>query len=331
MIKPKTEIDAVITWINGNDKNHRKKRAKHLIKEKKVKENSLPTGADNTRFIDNGELKFCITSIRKFAPWIRKIHVVTDNQTPDFLTPDVQKQLNVELVDHKEIFRKFEWALPTFNSRTIETALWRIPGIAPRFIYFNDDFILAKPVEPSDFFLEDNVVLRGNWNKMRNYGPVRIQLNNFFSFLTKKVFGITRSMNLLLQIRSAQLAGFSKKYHRVPHVPHPVKTKTLQKFFKKNPSIFEKNIRYRFRNLDQFNGIYLANHLEIKNEQAVLKGTDDILMINGEMDYSFQVNSKLKKIEQQDVRFICIQGFEKFRKDQREIIKSTLNNILLNN
>lgn len=321
-------IDAVITWIDGNDPKHRKKRLKTLGKDEEHPEHQLPTGKDKTRFVDNGELKHCIASIRKFAPWIRNIYILTDNQKPEFLSQEIMEKLNIQIIDHKEVFRKYEWALPTFNSRTIETAIWRIKDLAPRFIYFNDDVIITKRVKPTHFFKNDNVVLRGDWNKMSSYGPIRIQINNYFSNVAKKLFGITRSMNLLLQIRSAQLAGFENRYFRAPHVPHPIRKSTLKQFFDENPNLFRDNIKFKFRNLEQFNGIYLANHLEIRNGAAKLKDTSDIVMLNGEMDFRFNISKKIQMIRDENVRFACLQGFEKFKKDQKKAIDDVLNSLM---
>ena len=324
MGKSELEIDAVITWVDGSDQNHLKKRLKVLGNTSDAVHNTVSTGLDKTRFIDNGELKYCILSIRKFAPWIRTIHLITDNQVPDFLTPDLQAKLGVNIVDHKEIFDSYEWALPTFNSRSIETVIWRIPGLASHFIYLNDDFVIAKQVKPEDFFVGDKVILRGNWSSINSYGAIRLLLNRMGSFFAKKLFGITRSMHLLLQIRSAQLAGFENKYFRVPHVPHPIRTDTLRTFFDDNPEAFESNIRYRFRNMNQYNSIFLANHLEIGKGNAELRAPDDFLMINGEMDFFPVLNRKLKKIQNNRVRFICLQGLEIFKKRQRKKIMRTL-------
>jgi len=328
MVDTSQQIDAVITWLDGNDEKHREKRLKTLKKESQKRENELTTGRDKTRFIDNGELKYCIYSIKKFAPWIQKIHLVTDNQVPDFLTPELQKKLNVEIVDHQDIFESYEWALPTFNSRTIETALWRIPGLAPNFIYFNDDFMLTKYVEPEDFFKSGSVVLRGKWRPIREYGPLRMKMNKWFSFAVKQFLGITRSMHLLLQIRSAKLAGLVKKYYRAPHVPHPIRTETLRNFYNEQPELFEKNIKYRFRNTDQFSSIYLANHLEIAQNKALLRNDDNFLMINGETDFKIFLKMKLNWIANQKVKFVCVQGFEKFSEKQRNQVHRVFKQIL---
>src|SRR5690625_5334475 len=86
------KIDAVITWVDGNDPVHRKKRAEMacIYNAKQRTSSSLSTAGDETRFIENGELKYCLASIRTFAPWIHKIYLVTDNQVPPFLTPELR-------------------------------------------------------------------------------------------------------------------------------------------------------------------------------------------------------------------------------------------------
>ncbi len=70
--------------------------------------------------------------------------MVTDNQIPkNFLKlkdKASERGVNLELVDHKVLFRGYEEYLPVFNSQTIETVLHRVPNLAEYFVYFNDDF-----------------------------------------------------------------------------------------------------------------------------------------------------------------------------------------------
>ncbi len=56
----------------------------------------------------------------------------------------------VNVVDHRDILPPE--ALPTFNSHAIESGLHKIPGLAEHFVYFNDDFLLARPQQPQRFF-----------------------------------------------------------------------------------------------------------------------------------------------------------------------------------
>jgi hypothetical protein len=323
-----TRIDAVIAWVDGNDPEHIRKRRNFIHTEGDNYRREVPTGRDTTRFTDNGELEYCIRSIRAFAPWIRTIHLVTDNQIPKFLTPDLRRELNVHVVDHRQIFAGFKYALPTFNSRTIETVLWRIPNLADHYIYFNDDFILTGAVSPSDFFDEGKVVLRGEWNSIANYNPFRLEMNRLFSLGLKKILGITRSMHLLLQMKSARLAGSEKRYFRAPHVPHPVRTRTQERYFSRHPELFEQNIRHRFRSTEQFSAIFLAHHLEIKRNNAVLLPPDEHVMINGEMDTAAALNRKLNRIRNRLARFICLQGFEFFSEEQQRQITQLLDEVI---
>lgn len=287
----------------------------------------LATRADDTRFMDNGELRFCIASIRSFAPWIRHIYLVTDNQLPRFLTETLCRDLGITIIDHTIIFKNQEWALPTFNTRTIECALWRIPGLSERFIYFNDDFVLASPVAPEDFFQDESVVLRGRWNHMIRYGKYRMMAERAANYVAKKVFGVTRTMHLLLQIRSARLAGFSGRFFRFNHVPHPLRKSVLERYFSEHPELFENNIRYRLRDTDQFSAIFLAHHLEIKGNRAVMEKDDDVLMIHGEMDPTFILERKIRKIKKNEVTFLCLQGLEKLGEKELHRIEKVLEKI----
>jgi len=114
-------IDGVITWVDGSDPEHRQKRraAEHAAGGDIGQ--PIPAGTDPTRFIDNGELRYCLASLHRFAPWLRRIHLITDNQCPAFLDEALQRHYRVTIVDHREVFRDYEWALPTFNSRSIAT------------------------------------------------------------------------------------------------------------------------------------------------------------------------------------------------------------------
>lgn len=329
MQSQKFPIDAVISWVDGDDPEHQKRRSAALHKTNNEEKNTLPSGFDATRFTDNDEIQFCIASILKFAPWIRNIYVVTDNQVPNFLTPEFRENHNIYIIDHKEIFRSYEWALPTFNTRTIDTALWRIPGIAPYFINFNDDFVFTGPLSPNDFFEDGKPVLRGSWKPIQKYSPLRLKVNDVISSLTKKLFGITRSMHNLLQVRSAELAGFTDQYYRIPHVPHPIRTQTLVDFFEENPVLFKENIKYPFRSTDQFSAVFLAGHLDLMKGEAVLKNTDHYLMIHGEMDVSFALNKKLNKLRNEDTRFTCLQSMEKFTPEKRRKVEQVMKEVLV--
>jgi hypothetical protein len=58
------------------------------------------------------------------------------------------------VVHHDELFADPE-ALPTFNNFAIEQHLHRLPGLAPHFLYMNDDYLFGCAVKPGHFLTRD--------------------------------------------------------------------------------------------------------------------------------------------------------------------------------
>ncbi|KAK5638265.1 hypothetical protein RI129_012560 [Pyrocoelia pectoralis] len=135
-------VDVVYTWVNGSD-------PKFLIDLRKyLKINMTTQDYSSQRFDDKYELKFSLRSLEKHAPWINHVYIVTNGQIPYWLNLDYEK---VTVISHDEIFVD-SFDLPTFSSPAIESHLHRIPGLTERFVYFNDDIFLGKPVHLEDFF-----------------------------------------------------------------------------------------------------------------------------------------------------------------------------------
>lgn len=247
-------IDAVILWVDGDDPKHRKKILCHTEDDQFDQSREF-----RDRFAQINEIKFTVNSLLKFAPYLRKIHLITDNQIPDFLTVDSDKGIykKVSVVDHKVIFDGYQQYLPTFNCRSIDTCMHRTPDLAENFIYLNDDFFLTNPTQPEDFFRNSLPVFRGKWLK-------------FDRDIFIKRFKKTRKGHKLAQQRAAELIGFNK-YFRFFHTPHPLRKSTIENFFKVHQGYFLENIRYKFRDENQFALQALANHIEIKNKTCFIE------------------------------------------------------------
>lgn len=150
--QPPFPIDAVFTWVDGADPGWLEQ--KRLLRQKLFGDSGAPGDADNTaRFQDNDELRYALRSLARYAPWIRSVHLVTADQKPAWLNTNT-----VNLVSHRDIFPE-NVALPVFSNRPIEFCVHRVPGLAEHFIYFNDDFMLGRPVSPRDFFRPDGTPL----------------------------------------------------------------------------------------------------------------------------------------------------------------------------
>ena len=135
----------MITWVDGSDPAFQAAYQLHAS----ARPEDDPSGAVRGRFRDNGELRYSLRSLAAYAPWIRRIHLLTNGQVPGWLD---RSDPRIHLVRHEEVFPD-PGMLPTFNSNAIEMNLHRIPGLARRFLYFNDDVFLGRPVRPGDFFL----------------------------------------------------------------------------------------------------------------------------------------------------------------------------------
>lgn len=321
-------IDAVVTWVDGGDPVLRKKR-EQALRNKPYSKLPIHAGRTSTRFNDNGELRYCLVSIRHYMPWIRNIYLVVDDQRPSFLDQEIADRWAIKLVDHKIVFHGFEWALPTFNTRTIETAVWRIPDLAPRFVYFNDDFVVLKPIDPEYFFPDENsVIYHGNWKKTDRYSTRRIMVERFAYRILHALTGINVTMHLLQQIRSAQLAGFSGWYFHAPHAPHPVRRDTLAQFFAQYPQLFAENIRFPFRDASQFSAIFLARHLELIAGSAQTRADTESLMLSGERDNQQILEQKLHAIVSDQKNFVCLQSLESMEESFRSRLLGHLANRL---
>ena len=137
-----TDIDFVITWVDGSDIEWLKEKAKYSSEEEKQ------FNYNDVRFREWGLLKYWFRSVEIYAPWVRKIHFVTCGHYPHWLNINHPK---LNLVKHEDYIPPYG-LLPTFSSHPIELNLHRIGGLAEHFVYFNDDTYVNSPVTPSDFF-----------------------------------------------------------------------------------------------------------------------------------------------------------------------------------
>lgn len=156
-------VDAVYTWVKAPEPN-----------SEELKEIGRSCGrVDARRFRNFGTLRASVLSLQAYAPWIRKVFIVTAGEVPCW-AGDVD---HVEMVTHKQIYPKEFWAsdLPTHNSLSLETHLHKVPGLAEHFIYFNNDQFIGRPVDKDSFFTPAGkaVYLGSSWQAKHQATPVR--------------------------------------------------------------------------------------------------------------------------------------------------------------
>ena len=142
-------VDLIYAWCDDTDE---KWRAKRMAVAERHGVATSPAENDACRYRGGDMLRYSIRSATSRAPWIRRIFVVVDDdQTlPDWPELGYDK---VAVVRHGEIIPAAY--LPTFCADVIEHHVFRIPGLAERFLYANDDTFFWEPVAPSFFFAPD--------------------------------------------------------------------------------------------------------------------------------------------------------------------------------
>jgi len=136
------DIDLVFSWVDGSSVEFQRKRALRM--------QSYVVGAGDdsvARYRQLDELKYALRSVYLFAPWVRRIFIVTDSPTPAWLADHP----SVTIVPSSAFFAD-PADLPTHNSQAIESQLHHIEGLSEHFLYSNDDMFFARPVSPDMFF-----------------------------------------------------------------------------------------------------------------------------------------------------------------------------------
>ena len=322
-----TPIDVVIAWVDGSDPELSKKRMNYLDSNEK----DLIPGANPTRFHSLNEISYCVLSILKFAPFVRKIFIVTDKQNPNI--DNVVKQYfpervsDIQIVDHSEIFQGYEDYLPTFNSICISNMLWRIKELSNQFVYFNDDIFLVRHLKPSVWFQDNQPVLRGKWM----FPPYeRLIWDGLKSFFQSSILGKQTKRVSSFQVNqwnAALLHGFKFRYFLSGHTPLALDKRRLKNYFTLHPEILKENLKYRFRNYSQFNTVALANHLEYINGNRNLVSSQAIYAQPNNRKSNY-LDRKFKQSESKDILFLCIQSLELASKADQEKVFENLNRIL---
>lgn len=197
------EIDLIYLWVDGNDP---KWQAKKKAFTGSVSDHSETN--NKGRYISNDELRYALRSVEKHVPWIRRIFIVTDGQQPEWLNTDHPR---IQVVDHKEIMPPE--ALPSFNSTVIEYFLYRIPDLADRFLFANDDMFFNADLHPDFFFADDGYPIVRLKRKL--FGRWHAPLTAFFKGLAGKKLG--QYAQKLADSARAVEAKFGRYYSGVPH------------------------------------------------------------------------------------------------------------------
>lgn len=250
------EIDFVLTWVDGSD-------PAWLAEKRRFQDGGAEPAAGgeanaDCRYRDCGLLRHWFRAVERFAPWVGRVFFVTCGQKPDWLDETNPK---LRLVSHAD-YIPADW-LPTFHSDTIELNLHRVGDLSERFVLFNDDMFLLRPVAPETFFRKGLPVLScdlgiprwlGNTNASRvvvnNAGVLRRSLDveklvwkHMGKFANPLAVGPGRALK--------NLVSFAVNRVWIPstfgHLPMPHLKSTFEEIWRVQPEVMERTSRSRFR------------------------------------------------------------------------------------
>lgn len=308
--------DVVIAWVDGDDPMHKRKKAAYLTPNKEVNFDDV---AGEARYKSTGEIYYCVASILRYAPWVRKIFIVTDSQNPhvdEFVARNFSdNKIPIELIDHTVLFRGYEQYLPTFNSLAISTMLWRIPGLSDSFLYFNDDVFLTSPVEENMWFEDDKTYIYAErfpalWARLLRWGK----------HLGKKhkVFGHKDPM-----LNAADILH-SSHFYLFPHAPVPMRRTWYEKFYAEHLDLLDSNIRYRFREPSQFSSptlFYVSAHRDGKLKVRSPKGLTCFLKPSSKRTDNYMARKLAEADANKRLTFGCINSLSETTVEEQEMFK----------
>ncbi len=251
-------IDFVILWVDGNDPKWQSEKSKY---DPKVNDDSNSAN----RYRDWDLLPYWFRGVEKFTPWVNKIHFVTWGHVPEFLNLNNPK-LNV--VNHKDFIP--EEYLPTFSSHAIELNIHRIPGLSEKFVYFNDDMFIVRPMDEKSFFDdglpctyggEVPMAFKGDTGiwlhaAVNNMGVINSHFNKKEQIKSFNKKYISKSYRWQDNIRTLALEKLFPDYFfgfKNLHAPGAYLKKTFQEVWEAEKELLTKTSSHKFRSADDVN------------------------------------------------------------------------------
>ncbi|MEA3491735.1 MAG: Stealth CR1 domain-containing protein, partial [Campylobacterota bacterium] len=322
-----SEIDAVITWVDGSD----------LAWKRELDSFKPPTIGDESKmqkFRDWDTLRYIFRGIEEFMPWIRKIHFVTAGHLPKWIDTSNPK---LNIVTHSDIFENRS-DLPTFNSNSIEFNFLNIDDLSEQFIYFNDDMLVLKPTaqermfmngKPRDYLIQ--TIPRRGWIYYKFFSNVawRYNLNNNVALINRHFskkesikkyrelyYNDTYSISANIKNR---ISNLFRKYHYFEHYhqAQPFLKSVWEEATLACKDEIDMTISQRFRERSGVTA-YLFRYWHLVSGHFVPHNEKDFIIRNLQnIDNIKEIANLLKE---KRFRFVCLND-ESFEMDNEEFIQ----------
>ncbi len=316
-------IDAVISWVDGNDPIYQKK-LQDFCKAHNLNRNIV---IEPTRINQVNEIYYCLECLSRNTPWLRNIYIITNQQTPAAIKNLKNKKFSqkIKIIDQNTLLESLNINTPIFNSVSAEWLIWLIPNLSTNFIYLNDDFFITRPMQPEDFFTKSHIKYRGRW-KIQTSQKYLYKLKFFLSKLFKlPPPQIKLDFHRRLQEKTAKIAGLHKKYYLLEHAAFPLNKDTFMQHIKANPNMLVENASIPFRDSRHISSIPLIAHINLINKHAINDKSKKAIMVNGATHSLQKIKARLTKASKNpNIYFVCMQSIDQAPLEVKEYMLNWL-------
>jgi hypothetical protein len=267
------------------------------------------------RYRDWDNLQYWFRGVEKYAPWVRKIHLVTYGHYPKWLNLEHPK---LNLVKHSDYIPKDY--IPTFNTRPIILNIHRIEQLSDKFVIFNDDFFILKKIIETDFFKND---LPCDYAIMNCIAPREFfdytRFNNFYiinkHFKKRAVlrnnlskwYNLSYGTQVIRNILLFPWKNFTGIYDS--HLPIPYQKKTFQEVWDVEGQLLDKTCRNKFRSKEDVTEWLLRYWRIMKGEfcPSPILGLGKLFQFSAKEKNNALMNEIIKK---QKYRIVCTNDSE---------------------
>ncbi|MCL1955719.1 MAG: stealth family protein [Fibromonadales bacterium] len=300
-----SDIDFVQLWVDGSDKDWQIEKGKYIP--------GYNADASAMRYRSWDNLQYWFRGVEKYAPWVRKIHLVTPGHFPKWLNKNHEK---LNCINQNEFLKKEH--IPVFNSNAVEINLHRIKSLADKFVLFCDDMFITNKVKETDFFknnlpcdqaIMNNFVPLGlfsyiDFNNVltinKHFNKKRVIKNNLLKWYNP-IYGMQNISNILFYPWKA----FSRFVY--PHLPLPYLKKTFQEVWEVEEQLLDKTSQNRFRAREDVSHLLFRYWKFMKGEfcPSFVLGKKFDIFKNGNLNTQIY-----KAIVKQKYKMICVNEFE---------------------
>ena len=278
-----SDIDFVVLWVDPNDPAWQAEKNKYTPNAK--------DDVQQIRYQSWDNLHYWFRTVAAYAPWVRKIHLVTCGQVPSWLNTAHPR---IHLVSHRDYMPNT--ALPTFNSSAIEIGIHKIPDLAEKFVYFNDDMFLTAPIRGNYYFHNGVPVDMPGLLKP----PTQMADSPFASLLRNNAEVIAANFDIKKVLKNKKCKWFNPLYGKtflrtlrycngaefpgfvIPHLSTAYLKKNFQAVCEKESEVLQATEHHRFRSREDVTHFLMRNWRMCEGAYVPRKSTGKYYSVDGE-------------------------------------------------